>query len=192
MIDRHIQTSLTAALTHAEATADRFGWDQPPVLVGLFHLPGVADTHEIQVDPTLIGHNAWHLDTATDGQSLAPTVALHRLTTNLAAAPMRNWLRGWMHRDGRHLIGFGLLFEAWLGPVHPGYRHGDLAKAPEFARIEARVVAALDADQRLYQIIRQRGADQSAVSTWADPPPHIRATRVAAGLTRLMGLARTL
>ncbi|MBF9134741.1 hypothetical protein I0C86_38295 [Plantactinospora sp. S1510] len=105
---------------------------------------------------------------------------------------MRTWLRGWLHVDGRRCIGFGVVFEAWLGEARPGFRHGDLAQAPESARVQTRVVAAVDIDLRFYRAIRMRGAHAPAVTTWAAPPPQIRGTRIAAGLTRMVDRARAL
>ncbi|WP_050592265.1 hypothetical protein [Salinispora pacifica] len=115
-------------------------------------------------------------------------MALHHLADALHTAPMRSWL----HEDGRRCVGFAMVFDDWLEAVHPGCRHGDFAQAPASARVEARVLAAVDADLRVYRAIRTRGAQAPSITTWASPPPRIRNTRITTGLSRLMNLARFL
>ncbi|RNH99672.1 hypothetical protein EEZ25_22035 [Micromonospora aurantiaca] len=98
----------------------------------------------------------------------------------------------WLNLGGRRCVAFALVFEAWAAQRPLNYRPGDLATAPPSTRIETRVVAAVDLDGQLHQITRVRGERQATVSRPPQPPPGIPHSRIAAGLDRLMDLARTL
>ncbi len=193
MLQPRTQDMLTRTLTEVEALHERHGWDLSPELIGLFDRPTAVHPHRVYVDADLFHPSVWHNPNLADGdQSNAPAVILHRLAEHAASPPMRQVLQGWLHNDGRRCIGFAMVFEAWAGPVGPGYRHGDLAQAPASARVATRLVAAVDIDLRLYRVLRARGAQAPNVDTWAAPPPRIRTTRIATGLTRLVHLARDL
>ncbi|RKF22814.1 hypothetical protein D7I43_31325 [Micromonospora globbae] len=184
---------LTRTLTEVEALHERHGWDLSPELIGVFDRPTSAHPHRVHVDADLFDPSVWHAPNLADGdQTNPPAVILHRRAGHAASLPMRDVLRAWLHCDGRRCVGFAMVFEAWAGPVGPGYRHGDLAQAPASACVETRLVAAVDIDLRLYRVLRARGAQAPTVDTWAAPPPRVRHTRIATGLTRLVTLARDL
>jgi hypothetical protein len=123
------------------------------------------------------------------GENLPVAVVLRRLARDLTATPAQAWLRGWLHRDGRSCVGVGLIFEAWLGPVRPGYRHGDLSKAPAALRREVRVAAAVDTDLGLHRVTRPRG-EEPTIRTWPELPAWSRKRRIVTGLRSLTELAR--
>ncbi|PZG13456.1 hypothetical protein C1I95_23675 [Micromonospora craterilacus] len=177
-------------LAAADRIRDQHGWDLEPDLLAMFHLPNSAYPDLVHSDLP-VDWGVWQ-DLSAGGPDVRPAVALHHLADAFASPAMRSWLRDWLRQDGRRCIGFAMVFEAWLGAVPPGYRHGDLAQASASDRVEARVVAAVDIDGRLHRAIRVRGAQVPTVTTWAVPPPRIRDTRIATGLTRLMRLARAL
>ena len=190
MLDPHTQHAFSEMLLAAERIREHHGWELAPDLLALFHIP--MSTHPDLVHSDFpVDRSVWH-DPLTGHPDMPPAIALHRLADTLDSSPMRTWLRDWLHEDGRRCIGFAMVFEGWLGPVRPNYRHGDLAQAPASARVEARVVAAVDIDLRVYRAIRVRGAQAPTITTWAVPPPRVRNTRVAIGLTRLVNLARSL
>ncbi|MFG1952461.1 hypothetical protein [Micromonospora sp. NPDC048830] len=193
MLHPDTQDQFTSTLAVVEAQHERRGWDLPPQLIGLFDRPMSAHPHRVYVDGDLFDPSVWHdPDLAGGDQEAPPAVILHRLAEHADSLPMRSWLRAWLRQDGRRCVGFAVVFEAWAGPVGPGYRHGDLAQAPASDRVEVRVVAAVDIDLRMYQVMRARGAQAPAVNTWPVPPPRVRDTRIATGLTRLVRLTRTL
>ncbi|MFG2058569.1 hypothetical protein ACGFI9_31545 [Micromonospora sp. NPDC048930] len=193
MLHPRTQDMVTRTLARVEALHERHGWDLSPELIGLFDRPMSAHPHQVHVDADLFDPSVWHAPSLAGGdQDAQPAVILHRLARHASSHAMRDWLRTWLHRDGRRCVGFAMVFEAWAGRVGPGYRHGDLAQAPASARVETRVVAAVDIDLRLYQVMRPRGARSATVDTWAVPPPRVAGTRIAAGLTRLIHLARNL
>ncbi|MEU6022594.1 hypothetical protein [Micromonospora sp. NPDC047134] len=181
------QQGLTDQLLTAERIQEHHGWDLAPNLLALFHHPWSPHPHLVHSDSP-VDPAVWH-DLPTGAQDPRPAVALHHLADTLATAPMRTWLRDWLHKDGRVCLGFALVFEAWIGAAHPTYRHGDLAQAPPSDRVEARVVAAADIGGRIHRIIRVRGAHTPTADSWAAPPPRIRDTRIATALTRLVQLA---
>lgn len=182
--------AITTVLVSAEAAADRYGWDQPPLLFGLF-VNATAVGGAIEVDPSITEPDLWTTpDPRRRGVALPVAVILHRFATDLTSPDARRWLDGWLHTDGRTCVGMGLVFETWVGPRRPGYRYGDLAKAPAALRSEARIVAAVDTDLALHRVIRVRGADTPHVDRWPHPPALLRHRRVTAGLHRLVHLAR--
>ncbi|ROO62995.1 hypothetical protein EDC02_5004 [Micromonospora sp. Llam0] len=183
-------TAITTILAHTEATTHRYGWDQPPVLFGLFdhQADGAA---MIEVDPSITEPGLWTTpDPRRPGMPLPVPVILHRLATDLTSHTGRRWLDGWLHTNGRTCVGVGLVFEAWAGPIRPGYRYGDLAKAPAGQRREIRVVAAVDTDLGLHRVIRVRGTDTPRVDHWTHPPAGSRHRRIVTGLHRLVHLVR--
>ncbi|MFJ6199139.1 hypothetical protein [Micromonospora sp. NPDC092111] len=193
MLNPHTRGALIHALVDVEARHERHGWDLPPTLIGVFDRPLSSQPHDVHVDAGLFDPDVWYAPALARGdQSLPPGVILHSLADLAGTAPGRKTLRSWLHHDGRRCIGFALVFEAWAAPIRPGYRHGDLAKAPSSARIETRVVAAVDLDGQLHQIKRIRGARHAAVDQPSQPPPRRARSHIAAGLDRLMDLARTL
>jgi hypothetical protein len=190
MLHPHTQDAFENMLAAAERIREHHGWDLAPDLLALFHLPMSAYPDLVHWDFP-VDRGVWHHPTIGD-PDLPPAVALHRLADALGSAPMRAWLRDWLHEDGRRCIGFAMVFEAWLGAVRPGYRYGDLAQASASARVETRVVAAVDIDLRIYRVLRVRGTHAPTVTAWATPPPQVRDTRIATGLTRLVNLAHSL
>ncbi|MEU7171500.1 MULTISPECIES: hypothetical protein [Micromonospora] len=191
MLHPRTQDALTRTLTDVEALHEQHGWDLSPELIGLFDRPMSADPHRVHVDADLVESSVWHDPSRAGGdENLPPAVVLHHLVTTMGSAPMRDTLRAWLHQNGRRCIGFAMVFEAWAGQVTSGYRHGDLAQAPATARVETRVVAAVDIDLRTYRVMRVRGASTTTVEAWAAAPPRVAGSRIAAGLTRLAHLAR--
>jgi hypothetical protein len=182
--------AITAVLVGTEAAADRYGWDQPPLLFGLFdHV--TADGGAVEIDPSITEPDLWTTpDPRRPGVALPVPAILHRFATDLTSPAARRWLDGWLHTEGRTCVGMGLLFETWVGPRRPGYRYGDLAKAPAALRSEARIVAAVDTNLALHRVIRVRGADTPHVDRWAHLPAEIRHRRVTAALHRLVHIAR--
>jgi hypothetical protein len=185
------RAAITAALVSVESNAHRQGWNWPPVLFGLFdHVPS-GDLRALEVDVTLAEPTMWNVpDPASRGENLPVGLVLHRFARDLTAIPAQQWLRQWLHRDGRTCVGVGLLFEAWAGPVHAGrYRHGDLARSAQ--RREVRIATAIDTDLGLHRVIRARGAQQPADQTWAEIPAWASPRRIVTGLRRLVELTRT-
>jgi hypothetical protein len=113
-------------------------------------------------------------DPANRGEHLPVPAVLHRFAHDLTGTAARGWLYQWLHRDGRTCIGIELLFEAWAAPTPPNYRRGDLATSP--ADREVRVVAAVDTDLGLHQVIRTRG-QQPTVHSWPHLPAWSRPSR---------------
>lgn len=165
-----------------EGIREHHGWGSAPDLLALFHLPTSAHLdlvhYDFPVSPTV-----WH-HPETGKPEIPPIAALHRVADALNSAPMRAWLRDWLHEDGRRCIGFAMLLE------------GPLAQSPASTRVEARLVVAvdldLDLDLRVYRAIRVRDAQTPSITTWAVTPPGIRDTHLSTGLTRLVNLARAL
>ncbi|MFG1648381.1 hypothetical protein ACGFIE_00520 [Micromonospora sp. NPDC049275] len=184
---------MTHALIDAEALHERHGWDLPPTLIGLFDWPLAGPSHTVTIDAGLFDPSVWHnLALARGDASLPPAVVLHSLADIADSPPARGSVRSWLHRDGRRCIGFALVFEGWAAPSRPGYRHGDLAKAPPSSRIEMRIVAAVDRDRQLYQVKRVRGAQTATADRSPQPLARTAGSRIATGLNRLVDLARTL
>jgi hypothetical protein len=184
--------AITTILVNTEATAERCGWDQQPVLFGLFDHVRADGTAAVEVDTGITEPDLWTTpDPRRHGDSLPVPVILHRFVTDLTSPAARRWLDGWLHASGRTCVGVGLAFEAWMGPIRPGYQYGDLAKAPAGQRREIRVVAAVDTDLRLHRVIRVRGADTARVDRWAHLPAHSRHRSIVTGLHRLARLARS-
>ncbi|MEU1606061.1 hypothetical protein [Micromonospora matsumotoense] len=193
MLNPDTRGALTRALLNVEALHERHGWNRPPTLIGVFDRPLPSQPHDVYVDAGPFDPDVWYAPALVRGdQSLAPGVILNSLADLAGTAPGRETLRSWLHRDGRRCIGLALVFEAWAPAVRPGYRHGDLAKAPSPARIETRVVAAVDLDGQLHRITRVRGTRHAAVDQPSPPPASRAGSRITAGLDRLMDLTRTL
>jgi hypothetical protein len=186
------RAAIARVLINTEATANGYGWDHQPVLFGLFDRVAADGGTAIEVDPTFTETGLW---TAPDphrrGENLPAPVVLHRFASDLAAPATSRWLHDWLHVGGRICVGVGLVFEAWTGPRRPGYRYGDLAKAPAGRRREIRVVAAVDTDLGLHRIIRVRGEDNPHVDHWAHLPARSRHRSIVTGLHRLVHLARS-
>jgi len=184
-------TAITTILVDTEATAHRYGWDQQPVLFGLFDHSTAQGNAAIEVDPTIIGPDLWaEPDPHRPGMNVPPPVLLHRLARDLTSPAASRWLDHWLHERGRTCVGIGLVFEAWAAPHRPGYRYGDLANAPVGQKREIRVVAAVDTDLGLHRITRVRDVDTPRVDRWAQLPAGSRHRRVVTGLDRLVRLAR--
>lgn len=199
-----LRAAVTATLAHVEASLDEYGWDRPPALIGIFHHPRPHDLTRttppatgstvdlVEVDSDLVGPATWHRP-----DPVAPTAHLHSvdvllgLRDELAVPAMRDWLRDWLHRGGRQLLGFGFCFEGWQAPIRAGYRHGDLGRGPAGERTEVRVVAALDRHGHAWQLIRPRGAPRPDITTSHSTTRRIGASRVLTGLHRLNHLGRT-
>ncbi|MCW6004301.1 hypothetical protein K1W54_06860 [Micromonospora sp. CPCC 205371] len=184
--------AITTILLNTEATADRCGWDQQPVLFGLFEHVRADGTATVEVDPSITEPDLWTTpDPRRHGLPLPVPVILHRFATDLTTPAARRWLDSWLHVNGRTCVGIGLAFEAWAGPIRPGYRYGDLAKPPTGQRREVRIVAAVDTDLRLHRIIRVRGADTPLLDRWAHLPARSRHRSIVTGLHRLARIARS-
>jgi hypothetical protein len=185
--------AITAILHNTEARASRHGWDQAPVLFGLFDHVRDNGTAAVEVDVTIAESGLWTTpDPHRHGIPLPVPGILHRFTTGLTSPAARRWLQEWLHANGRTCVGVGLLFEVWAGQMRPGYRYGDLAKAPSDQRHEARVVAAVDTDLHLHRVIRPRGAETPRVDRRPLPPvARCRHRSVVTELHRLARLARS-
>ncbi|GIJ08422.1 hypothetical protein ACFFMR_29260 [Micromonospora andamanensis] len=193
VLDPRTRGAVTRALINVEAAHERRGWDLPSTLLGVFDVPLSAQRQSVHVDAGLIDPNVWHNPFFAHGDpTLPPGVILHSLADLLAHPSARPQLREWLNLGGRRCVAFALVFEAWAAAMPPGYRHGDLATASPAARIETRLVAAVDIDGQLHQIKRVRGEQQATVSEPSQPPPGRPSSRIANGLERLMDLARTL
>ncbi|MEU8332187.1 hypothetical protein AB0J14_35260 [Micromonospora arborensis] len=193
MLHPRTRDALTRALLDVETLHERHGWDLPPTLIGLFDWPFAGPAHTVTIDAGLFDPSVWHnLALARGDASLPPAVVLHSLADIADSPPAEDSVRSWLHRDGRRCIGFALVFEAWAAPIRPGYRHGDLAKAPPSARVETRIVAAVDLDRQLCQVKRVRGAQSAAADRSPQPSSRTAGSRIAVGLGRLVDLARTL
>ncbi|MFC5004421.1 hypothetical protein ACFPIJ_42170 [Dactylosporangium cerinum] len=205
-----LRAAVTASLARVEARLDRHGWDQPPALIGIFHHPRPYPTRTVtsittltstvdtaadlvvEVDAGLVAPATWHRPHPTNpAVNLHPVDVLLGLPAELTGPAMRDWLRDWLHHDGRRLVGFGFCFEAWQGMIRPGYRHGDLAAAPATQRTEVRAVAALDTAGHAWQLIRRRDATRPAITTSDSTGQHIAASRVLTALRRLNQLGHS-
>lgn len=184
--------AITTILLNTEATAHRFGWDGPPVLFGLFDHATADGMGTLEVDPSIVAPDLWRTpDPRRRSQHLPVPVVLHRVASDLSGAAARGWLCDWLHAGGRTCVGVGLLFEAWAGPVRPGYRRGDLANAPAHQRREVRVIAAVDTDLGLHRIVRVRGVDAPHVGHWPRLPGWSRQRGIVTGLCRLVHALRS-
>jgi hypothetical protein len=190
------RAAIPAVLTGVESAADQYGWDQPPVVFGLFDRTDLATgagsaVGALEVDPSLAAPDLWTAsDSARPGESLPVPVVLRRFARQLATPHARVWLRDWLARDRRELVGFGLLFEGWAGPVTPGYRRGDLAKAPAVLRREVRIAATVDTDLGLHRVARVRHGQPSAAQSWPELPRWSQRRGVVVGLRALTELAK--
>ncbi|MDG4834178.1 hypothetical protein O7627_33475 [Solwaraspora sp. WMMD1047] len=184
--------AITTILVNIETTTHQYGWDQQPVLFGLFDHLWADGTAAVEVDPRITGPDLWTTpDPRRPGMTLPVPVILHRLATDLTGPAARRWWDGWLHTNGRTCVGVGLAFEAWAGPDRPGYRYGDLATAPPGQRREVRVVAAVDTDFHLHRVIRARGTDSTRVDHRLLVPTRGRHRGIVTGLYRLARLARS-
>ncbi|MFI6163074.1 hypothetical protein ACIA59_24370 [Micromonospora haikouensis] len=177
MLHPRTQNALIETLATVEGIREHHGWGSAPDLLALFHLPTSAYPdlvhYDFPVSPAM-----WH-HPETGKPEIPPLAALHRVADALNSAPMRAWLRDWLHKDGRRCIGFAMILE------------GPLAQSPASTGVEARVVA-VDLDLRVYRAIRVRDAQTPSITTWAVTPPGIRDTHLSTELTRLVHLARAL
>jgi hypothetical protein len=184
--------AITAILVNTEATVHGYGWNQQPVLFGLFDHLRADGTAAVEVDISITGPDLWTTpDPLRHAERLPVPVALHRFASDLSSPAARRWLDDWLRTNGRTCVGVGLVFEAWTGRRRPGYRYGDLAKAPADQRREVRVVAAVDTDLRLHRVIRIHGAQAPHVDRGTILPARNRHRSVITGLHRLVRLARS-
>ncbi|MDG4795023.1 hypothetical protein [Micromonospora sp. WMMD1082] len=185
--------AITTVLRDIEAATHRYGWDQQPVLFGLFDHVTADGTAAVEADPSIAEPDVWSTpDPHRHGMTLPVPVVLHRLATDLTSPAARRWWDAWLHAHGRTCIGIGMAFEAWTAPIRPGYRYGDLAKAPTGLRREVRVVAAVDTDLHLHRVIRVRGASTPRVAPRVPLPARSRHRSIVTGLHRLARIARSL
>ena len=181
------RAAITTILTNTEDTAHQVGWDFEPVLFGLFDHITAGGIGAVEVDPTFAAPDLWRTaDPRRRGEHLPVPLVLHRLASDLSSPAAGGWLHDWLHRGGRARVGVGRLFEAWAGPVPPGYRRGDLANAPANHRREVRVAAAVDIDHGLHRIVRVRGDDTPHVRHWPHLPAWSRHRGIVTGLCRLV------
>ncbi|MFY1673968.1 hypothetical protein ACN27G_29115 [Plantactinospora sp. WMMB334] len=196
MLHPATRAAIPAVLTQLESAADQYGWDQPPVVFGLFDRPDIANDAgpglgALELDTTLAAPDLWtEPDPARPDESLPAPVILQRFARQLATPPARVWLRDWLTRDRRALVGFGLVFEAWAGPVAPGYRRGDLANAPAALRREVRIAAAVDTDLGLHRVARVRHGQPSTARSWPELPRWSQRRGIVVGLRALTELAK--
>jgi hypothetical protein len=189
--------AIVAVLLRAEARSQADGWAHDPVLYGMFVHGTGPEGILIDLDPRLGTPDLWRLpDPEHPGSVFSAPVVLDRMTRTLAncrtVAAVAGYLSDWLHSDGRRCIGFAFVFTAWVSAPYPEYRYGDLNATPAKADDEAGVLAAIDVDGRLYQIVRRRSQPEPTVTVFADPPEFARDTTIVAALTRLTRTAQTL
>ncbi|MGI5214835.1 hypothetical protein [Plantactinospora sp. CA-290183] len=194
MLHADTRAAIPAVLTGVESAAHQYGWDQPPIVFGMFGRVDLANSSSrgtIEVDPTLAAPDLWTTpDPTQPDESLPVPVVLQRLARELAAPGTQAWLQHWLRQDGRVCIGFGLSFEAWAAPMMPDYRRGDLAKAPAALRREVRIVAAVDTDLGLHRVSRLNGDQTPTARSWPELPPWSRRRGIVLGLRALTELAK--
>ncbi|WP_327007642.1 hypothetical protein OHA72_10425 [Dactylosporangium sp. NBC_01737] len=203
-----LRHAVTAVLTRLEGQLAPHGWDQPPALLGIFHRPRLQQARPgtspilrpcavdvpmgrmVEVDTTLVTAQTWHRpDPAAPAVNLHPLDVLLGLPDELTAPAVRPWLREWLHREGRRLVGFGLCFEGWQRGIRPGDLTAGLAADPSGQRTEVRVIAALDSHGHTWELIRRRGAIAPEINTGDRTGRRIAANGVLTALHRLNQLA---
>jgi len=192
MLNDSTATMLTDALIRTEAVADQLGWNNPPVLLGLFahHTPTLT---AIEVKPYPIDPKVWHLpDPDHAGQSMPTPLVLGSIAGTLATGQARPRYASWLRRGGHQFLGVAFICEAYHAALYSGYRPGDLNAVPAMAEAEIRLLTALDVDQRLYQISRARGQRQPHVTVLHPAPPQHAETTIGEAMHALVNLARDL
>lgn len=185
-------TMLTDALIRTEAVADQLGWNNPPVLLGLFahHLPQLV---AIEIKPYPIDPKVWQLpDPDHPGETLSPPVVLGSIAGTLATDSARPRYASWLRRGGRQFLGVAFICEAYHAAFYPDYCPGDLNAVPAMADAEIRMVTALDVDDRLYQITRARGHHHPNATVMHPAPPQHADTTIGEAMYALVNLAREL
>jgi hypothetical protein len=192
MLSTATVTMLTDVLIRTEALADQLGWNNPPVLLGLFayYTPTLT---AMEVKPFPIDPKVWQLpDPDRWGQTLPTPVVLGSIAGTLSTGSARQQYASWLRRGGRRFLGAGLICEAYHAAYYPGYQPGDLNAVPAMAEAEIRLLTALDVDDRLYQISRARGRDRPNVTVLGPAPPQHAETTIGEAMYALINLARDL
>jgi hypothetical protein len=175
--------AVATTLLIAEADARRSLADTP-VLYAVFCHTLDGPSHLIDLHPTPLPPGAWQVP------SLPPHVVLARLADRFRQPDpdFRAVLTEWLSLGGRRCIGFALLSDEELdGPLNPRALNGAGAAVGGMPQM----LTAVDADGRLYQIVRRPGAPTADMHVIDRPPadPH---DAVVAALTGLLQAARRL
>jgi hypothetical protein len=192
MLKHSTVTMLTDVLIRTETLADQLGWNNPPVLLGLFAHNTPAAT-AIEVKPYPIDPKVWQLpDPDHPGQSLPTPLVLGSIAGTLATGSARQQYASWLRRGGRRFLGAAFICEAYHTALYSGYRPGDLNAVPAMAEAEIRLLTALDVDERLYQISRARGHARPNATVLHPAPPQHAETTIGEAMYALVNLARDL
>lgn len=182
--------AVRSALAGAEATVDGDGWDQQPLLIGLF-------TDQPEGQPLRV-HLAefplpdrWNVPIPGTCGATVPTVfVLQSIADILADGPRPAEIGRWLHRPGLTFVGMGFCCEAWMTHGYQGYRYGDLNTVPAMAEAEVRILVAVDIDERLYQVRRTRGDTTVEVTVDSDPAPGAWQANIPDAVRRLVAALR--
>lgn len=182
MLPQHISLALREVVPGIEEKAHSIGWDAPPVLLTLFHRQLVENSplHVLEVELA-----PFELD-LNDGASHRLADVLNLLTEFLSTPEPAPELRTWLDSTQRTFIGLALVCEGFRYVPYEGYVYGDMSRTPPMADAEVRLVAAIDTDGRLYEVIRTRGEDQHQFTVHDTLTPEQLADAIPDALSRLV------
>ncbi|GIG63394.1 hypothetical protein Lfu02_77660 [Longispora fulva] len=188
MLDPELVTHITTTLTDIEAFADaRLGWDAPPRAYGIFTQPDGGGRALLVAAPLPIRESQWHLpDPQRPGVNLSAALVLGGITFQLTEPGAPAWFGRWLTKNGRQLVATAFLFEGYTTSGYAGYTPGDLNEFPAMADAEVRIIAAIDIDGRVWQLVRRRGDSTPELTVMEQPPPEVNATNVIYALARLL------
>ncbi|MEV0734084.1 hypothetical protein [Polymorphospora sp. NPDC050346] len=184
-----IRKVLPDLLVTIENTAEAFGWDAPPMLLGLFHDRTCDDAGPrlVVAEPVPYRPDIWHMpDPDQPGRALHPTVVLNRIADDIADTETRSRTTAWLEPRRRTFAGMAFAFEGWQFRPYADYRHGDINQVPAMADAEVRIVVAIDVDGGYYQVVRFRGDSRNSVTVHDEPPPDLLEADIPQAVTRLV------
>jgi hypothetical protein len=171
--------AVTAKLTALEQQAHTAGWDATPVLYALFDQSTLGIHHIVEAAGVPIDESVWRLhEQSVVGMRLPYWIGLKVVTDHLVS-PVPEWLPDWLRRQShRHLIGFAFLQE--------GLDTTALHDTPDAEPTQVRALTGCDLNGCVYEIVRERGAAEPAVTVLTHPSPQQRAKVITVCLQRLV------
>jgi len=171
--------AVTAKLTALEQQANRVGWDTMPVLYALFDQSTLGIHHTVEAAGVPIDESVWRLhEQSVAGMRLPYWIGLKVVTDHLVS-PVPEWLPGWLrHQPNRTLIGFAFLQE--------GLDTTALHDTPDAEPTQVRALTGCDLNGCVYEIVRECGAAEPAVTVLTHPSPKQRAKVITVCLQRLV------
>ena len=172
--------AVTAKLIALEQQAHTVGWDTMPVLYPLFDQSTLGIHRTVEADGVPIDESVWRLhEQSVAGMRLPHWVALQAVTDLLVSRRAPEWLPSWLHRPPhRDLIGFAFLQE--------GLDTTALNDTPDTEPTQVRALTGCDLNGCVYEIVRERGAAEPAVTVLTHPSPQQRAKVITVCLQRLV------